>query len=183
MIWFTADHHLGHTNIIEYCNRPFKNVDEMDSIMIDRWNEVVNPEDTVYHLGDLSLSKEWNVVISTYISRLNGNIIFIPGGHDKWLYSTNRNYTFVHKKFYVENPLITLNDNTPIILCHYAMRVWDRSHYNSWHLYGHSHGMLDGVGKSMDVGVDTNDFYPYSLDQIKSIMEKKPDNFNYIGDK
>ena len=63
------------------------------------------------------------------------------------------------------------------------MRVWARSHYNSIHLYGHSHGRLDGIGKSMDIGVDTNNFYPYSLDDILKIMKTKPDNPNIIKDK
>lgn len=68
-----------------------------------------------------------------------------------------------------------------------AMLVWPRSHYNSWQLFGHSHGGLSHTnsdnlihGKQMDVGVDTNNFYPYSFEQIQKIMEKRPDNFNLV---
>jgi calcineurin-like phosphoesterase family protein len=60
------------------------------------------------------------------------------------------------------------------------MRVWPRSHYNSWHLFGHSHGKLEPVGKSWDVGVDKNNFIPLSLTQIEKIMEKRPDNPNFV---
>ena len=50
--WFTADTHLGHQNIIKYCNRPFKTLDEMDTAIIRNWNERVDPDDTVLVLGD-----------------------------------------------------------------------------------------------------------------------------------
>ena len=71
-------------------------------------------------------------------------------------------------------------DKQAIVLCHYCMRVWPKSHYGSWQLFGHSHGGLPGVGKQMDVGVDTNSYYPYSLGEIKEIMKDKPDNFNLV---
>ena len=60
------------------------------------------------------------------------------------------------------------------------MRVWARSHYNSWQVYGHSHGNLPSVGKQWDVGVDNNDYHPVSENQLRTIMEKQPDNFNLI---
>jgi len=61
-----------------------------------------------------------------------------------------------------------------MVLCHYAMRSWPKSHYGAWHLYGHSHGKLPMLGRSMDIGVDTHDFYPYSLDEISCIMNNIP---------
>ena len=57
-----------------------------------------------------------------------------------------------------------------ITLCHYAMRSWERSHYATWHLYGHHHGKLPPYGLSFDVGVDCWNFYPVSLDQVKEKM-------------
>lgn len=68
-----------------------------------------------------------------------------------------------------------------ITLCHYAMRVWNKSHFNAWQLYGHSHGNLSPLGKQYDVGVDNNDFNPISLEKLIKVMENKPNNFNYIG--
>ncbi|MFX1453285.1 MAG: hypothetical protein ACFFCM_20795, partial [Promethearchaeota archaeon] len=68
-----------------------------------------------------------------------------------------------------------------VTLCHYAMRVWNKSHFNAWQLYGHSHGNLSPLGKQYDVGVDNNDFKPVSLENLIKIMENKPNNFNYIG--
>jgi len=60
--------------------------------------------------------------------------------------------------------------NQPIVLCHYAMRVWHHSGRGAWQLYGHSHGKLPATegSRSIDVGVDTNDFRPYSFDEIRA---------------
>jgi len=171
MYFIDADHHFGHHRIIEYCNRPFKNVSEMDSEIIRRHNEVVGSDDIVIHAGDFSLVKDARFVHEKYVSKLNGKNMFLKGSHDYWL--QNR-VGKIHE--------ITI-DGIFVVICHYAMRVWARSHYNSWHCYGHSHGNLESIGKSMDVGVDTHNFYPYSFEEIKNIMKSKPDNFNKIKER
>ncbi len=80
-IWFTSDTHYYHSNIIKYCNRPYKDVEEMNEALIRNFNAVVRPEDTVYHLGDFGFS---HVDKLKYIlSRLNGNKVLIYGNHDK----------------------------------------------------------------------------------------------------
>jgi len=61
------------------------------------------------------------------------------------------------------------------------MRTWPKSHYNTWQLFGHSHGKLKGIGKQLDVGVDTNNFYPYTFEQLKEKMKNQPNNFNFIN--
>ena len=164
--YFTADEHYGHANIIKYCHRPFESVKEMDEEIIRKHNEVVGEEDTVFHLGDFTLKR--GEMVKSYIRRLNGNHIFVRGSHDYWM---GDGYSEIIEK--------KIND-IYIVMCHYAMRVWSKSHYNSWQLYGHSHGGLKEVGKQLDVGVDTNDFYPYSFEDIKEIMDIKPNNFNLI---
>lgn len=169
-IFFTADEHYGHTNIIRYCQRPFRDVNEMDNELIKRHNEVVGVDDIVYHLGDFTILKNKEKA-EKYIKRLNGYHFFIKGSHDYWLKDRQD----------IDKILELEIDGFPlIVLCHYAMRVWSRSHYNSWQLYGHSHGKLAGCGKQMDVGVDTNNFYPYSLKEIKQLIDKKEDNFNLV---
>jgi len=60
------------------------------------------------------------------------------------------------------------------------MRVWNRSHFNSWQLYAHSHGGLRPIGKQYDIGVDGDNYYPVSFDKLRTIMDKKQNNFNYI---
>ncbi len=53
-IWFTSDTHFGHANIIRFCDRPFKDIQEMNERLIANWNAVVRPGDSVYHMGDFS---------------------------------------------------------------------------------------------------------------------------------
>lgn len=79
-VFFTSDTHFNHTNIIQYCQRPFKSTDEMNEAMIDNWNSVVGEDDTVFHLGDFCLggAEEWNKILN----RLNGRIYLILGNHD-----------------------------------------------------------------------------------------------------
>ena len=81
MEWVTSDNHFGHSAIIKYCNRPFKDAKHMNNVMIKRWNRVVKPDDTVYHLGDFALcSKKQKIKI---FNQLNGHKILILGNHDK----------------------------------------------------------------------------------------------------
>ncbi|MFW6219830.1 MAG: metallophosphoesterase family protein [bacterium] len=172
MIYFTSDTHLNHKNIIKYCNRPFKNINEMNETIVENWNNTVHPTDTIYHLGDFSFGES----IREFTERLNGKIILIKGNHDHF------NIKKMNMFYRVYDMLEIKIDSISITLCHYAMRVWNKSHFNSWNLYGHSHSMLKPIGKQYDVGVDNNNFTPISFDQIKTIMKDKPNNFNYIGD-
>lgn len=68
--WFIGDTHFNHTNIIQYCDRPFTNVEEMNDYIIQQWNSVVGKNDTVYHLGDFALQSR-KETIKNLVSRLN----------------------------------------------------------------------------------------------------------------
>jgi calcineurin-like phosphoesterase family protein len=175
MIWFTSDTHFGHTNIIKYCNRPFSSIEVMDAELIQRWNSQIDIKDTVYFIGDFCFGHPHK-----YIEQLTGKIFFINGSHDKNM-----------RGFIGANDIVCLNNiiddeyGNPrtIVLCHYAMRSWPLSHYASWHLFGHHHGKLEPYGLSFDVGVDTNDFYPYSLEDIEYKMKKLKPIVDYRGNK
>ena len=170
MKFFTSDTHFNHKNSIEYCKRPFVDVKEMNDKIIENWNSKVGKGDVVYHLGDVGF---WDV--SHCLNRLNGTIILIEGSHDR------NNIKKYYSRFSKITSYLEISENKqPIVLCHYCFRVWSKSHYNSWHLYGHSHGMLPPIGKSWDVGVDNNNFFPLSFEEIKEIMAKRPDNPNFI---
>lgn len=163
--FFTSDHHLGHANIIKHCNRPFATVEEMNEVLIVRWNERVANKDTVYHLGDIVFRSAQNP--RDHLDRLNGKIHLIRGNHDK--VAINQ----APQRFESISDLLTLKINhQKFVLCHYSMRVWDSDGRGSYHLYGHSHGKLPGIGLSRDVGVDTSGFYPLSLEDIESYFEK-----------
>lgn len=182
-IWFTADTHFKHKNIIRYCNRPFESIEKMDEAIIKNWNDRVSQDDIVYHLGDFALVKS-DAEIVNLLKRLNGYIKFLSGNHDKVM-KNFFNIPIYKKEFYykIENlgnyHEFKIEDNF-ITLNHYAQIIWNKKHHGAWCLCGHSHYNLelvrkdnDGIGKILDVGVDGNNFTPYSYEEIKKIMEKK----------
>jgi len=154
MLYFTSDEHLSHQNIIKYCNRPFKDVKEMDDTIISNFNSKVGKKDIIYHLGDFSFHNP-----KEYLARMNGVHILIRGNHD-----SKQSYGF--EKVFDVLLLKNAVPNFHIYLSHYAGRVWPHSHHCAGMLYGHSHGTLEPYGRSFDVGVDTNNFMPYSLDDV-----------------
>lgn len=164
-VWFTSDTHFGHKRIIELAKRPFKDLPEMDLEMICRWNSKVGPKDWVYHLGDFAFSAP-----DYYLSQLNGQFKFlIKGNHDNHKNRLSNGWDHVYKSYHE-----TEIDGQFLVLCHYGLRVWNKSHYGAIHLYGHSHGNLPGDSQSMDVGVDCTDFYPVNLDDIRARLATQP---------
>ena len=166
--WFTADTHFGHANIIGLSNRPFASLAEMDAALTHNWNAVVQPDDEVWHLGDFAFRNA--IPAADYLRRLHGRIHLIWGNHDSaetralpgWASSTP----------YVEISL----EGRRLVLFHYALRVWNRSHNGAVHLYGHSHGSLAGDSQCCDVGVDNAHwaYRPVSLREIDALLTSQP---------
>lgn len=179
--WFTGCTHFGHANIITYTKRPFVNALAMDARLISGWNCLVYPQDTVYHLGDVTLGDI--DTFKSYMARLNGQIKIVPGNHDaRWLkqYNSFSNPVYGrHGAITVLPPLVTLEfpfkETTPwplvIVLCHYPMREWDRSHHGAIQLHSHTHGTIPQIGRSVDVSVESWDYLPVSLNQIISMFD------------
>ena len=172
-ILFTSDSHFGHKNILEFCNRPFQNTHEMNETLIKNWNSVVGPKDEIYHLGDFGLASP--NYIRSILERLNGRKFLIVGNHDKSTLKCSDMFEWVkHLHTLKIQDKRARGGVRKVILCHYAMRVWDASHYGSYHLYGHSHGTLpENDTLSFDVGVDSWDFTPITYEQVREKMEKK----------
>ena len=181
-IFFTADHHFGHANIIRFCDRPFKDVTEMNEVLIERWNEKVKKNDYVYHLGDFGFKNQGD--FGKILDRLNGKKHLIVGNHEKSALQHPKKFVWI-KDYYelkVKDPDCK-NGVQRIMLFHYAMRVWRGWGRGNWHLYGHSHGNLpdEKTQLAFDIGVDCHDFYPLSYDEVKAIMAKKewsPPNYD-----
>ena len=173
MYFFSADEHYYHNNIIEHCSRPFENFDEMNETLISNHNSMVGKNDITVHVGDFVTIKDKQVIYKTIIRRLNGKHIFLKGSHDYWLKGTKSNQIW-------EKNLKIDGKRYHFVACHYAMRVWPRSHYNSFLIYGHSHGKLEPIGKQFDCGVDPNNFFPVSAKEIIEKMKNQPNNFNFI---
>lgn len=184
MIHFISDTHFSHKNIIKYSSRPYEDTYAMNKAMTEAWNAVVAPDDTVYHLGDFAFAKI--ETIEKILENLNGNIHFVHGNHDKEILK-NKERLLDYGLFKSITPYQEIHyKNQFIVMCHYGMRVWNKSHHGSWMLYGHSHGSLPPFGKSVDVGVDakfvTNDYRPISFDEIKSFMDNRQMENNHHAD-
>ena len=167
-VWFAADFHLGHHNIIRYCDRPFRNTEEMDQHILERLNASVKASDVLYFLGDFCIGGKARAL--AYRQQVQcKKIIAVPGNHDKEIRKLAEEFLWL-----TDLAEVSVHGQ-PIVLCHYAMRVWNHSHHGAWHLYGHSHGKLpeSPTSLSMDVGVDTNQFQPWHFDEIKARLSER----------
>jgi len=179
MIYFTADNHFCHNNIISSCQRPFQDVNEMNKEMIDRWNSYVTQNDEVYILGDFLYKGSANEA-NNILAKLKGRKYLIRGNHEKYLSDTG----FKQEAFeWVKDYHVFSYEGIEFVLFHYPMLSWHKSHRGSIHLYGHVHnsaekndefaGKVKMLGnRAINVGVDVNDFYPFS---IKKILEMAGD--------
>ncbi len=177
MIWYSSDTHFFHRKILEYSVRPFPDVFEMNDAIINRWNSRILPSDTLYFLGDwaFDLSGKLDRVYELRERIRCERIHFILGNHDH-IIRKNRDTLLRDKTFLSISDVYTVNDTKPkVFLSHYSHRIWNKSHHGVYHLYGHSHGALedDPASLSFDCGVDTNNFYPYSMDDVHRIMSRK----------
>lgn len=147
----------------------------MTEVCVERWNSVVTPHDTVFHLGDFALSwgKQHKPVIDELLSRLQGVKFLIKGNHDRKEVTKNPRWSSVEDYHEIKIDLGGVHKQR-IVLCHYAIKSWNQMHRGAWMLHGHSHGnLMKQPGKILDVGVDCHHFTPISLDQVWTIMETK----------
>ncbi|HHG83348.1 MAG TPA: phosphoesterase [Bacteroidetes bacterium] len=176
-IWFTADTHFGHKNIIRYTDRPYASVTAMDEALIANWNARIGPEDDVYHLGDFALCEP--NALRAILDQLNGRIHLIVGNHERAALKMPERFVWVKDYFELvvkdQDGQDLRGGKRLICLMHYAMRVWNGSHSGSWHLYGHSHGTLpeDPTARTFDVGVDCHNYSPINYEEVKAIMSQK----------
>lgn len=181
-LFFTADTHFFHKNIIEYCERPFENVFEMNKILIEEWNRVVPKDGVVFHLGDVAMTGTPKN-LDTILGKLNGTKILVEGNHEKAALGKEYLRSYWYEicdiaEIEVKDEEITYGKQH-IVMCHYPMLTWNGSHRGSWQLFGHVHGGLSNKGvmkhspTQMDVGVDTHAFRPYSYQEVKEIITKQ----------
>lgn len=172
--WITSDTHFFHKNILKYCKdtRPFKTVEQMNQTLIDNWNSCVQPGDEVYHLGDFGFAPEEK--LANVIKRLNGDICFVSGNHDKQMYKKEVSQLLKWTKPYHELSV----DGTKVCLFHYPIHEWNQMHRGAVHFHGHLHSQRE-VARSKDIGVDSNNCFPYDLEKLVKRMKKKPIECEY----
>ena len=210
-VYFTSDTHFGHGNIIKYSKRPFlcksdqrtlqqegvwcegqwtgtthmrlsrDSSDIMNDYLTDRINEIVGVNDTLWHLGDWAFAPQNSYYhrCRFYRDRIKcQNVNIVWGNHDQ----PDKIRDLFNEAHFLHEIRV---EGQQIVLCHYAMAVWNKSHRYAWQLYGHSHASaepwMDRAMKgrrSFDVGVDnavklSGDYRPFSFNEVRDIMLKK----------
>lgn len=194
--YFTSDTHYGHKNIVKGVSdwegdksacRNFDTLEEHNQTLVKNINKTVKYNDILYHLGDWSFGGIENVL--KFREQIHCKYIhLLLGNHDhhiknnKMVYANDKQYYLQSLFESVDALRIETINGQPMVLCHYALRSWDRGSKGTWMLYGHSHGTLPeytstqkGLGstlfKTMDVGLDTwKEFRPYHFDEITEAM-------------
>ena len=189
-VFFTADLHFGHENVIRFDNRPFETVEEMDAELIRRWNAKVGKGDLVYVLGDM-IWKTRNSDAETLIRSLNGQIVLIKGNHDRFLHNAKAKNALAGVKDY-DDICVNLEDGTDrrVVLCHYYIPLYNGHRWQAVHLHGHSHNSEEYLieesikQKLRDDGFETRsynvgcmhwNYEPVTLDEILAKADSKRD--------
>lgn len=188
-LFFTSDTHFGHKHILDFCHRPYKDVEEHDQALIDNWNSVVGPDDLVCHLGDFGFGGYpfWKQIRD----QLNGHIILIIGNHD-W-----KNLTAGSRQLFdecISQARIIVDDRT-IYLNHFPFLCFAHGNPETYgdnyaiQLYGHIHSGPVSQSNDMnrcsilyptqyDVGVDNNNYTPISCKDVLMKIENQINNYN-----
>ena len=187
-LWFTSDTHFNHENILKFCNRPFKDITEHDQKLIENWNSVISPDDTVFHLGDFCFGNPQKVI--EIRKQLNGHIYLIKGNHDdknlqSSLYSLFEECLY-QARILINKQTVYLNHFPFLCFAHGNVDLYKNSY--SIQLFGHIHSGPNSTSEDIsrsnmlyptqyDVGVDNNNYFPVSWEEIKTIINNQILNY------
>lgn len=184
-VWFTADLHLGHQNIVRYCDRPYRSVEQMNTDLVTRWNDRVAPGDTVWVLGDVAMGQiAANLPLAR---RLHGTKHLIAGNHDRcWAGHGAKAARSV--PMYRDAGFATVRTSAEVELAgrrtlmnHFPYEgdshdedrfvAWRPTDEGEWLLHGHVHTTWRQNGRMINVGVDVWDLAPVPADTIAELIE------------
>ena len=169
-VYFTADCHFDHTNIIKYCNRPFKNIKQMNETIIKRWNKIINKDDLVYHIGDFAFRGQLNA--RKFECILNGDIVHIQGNHDL----NNGIKTYITKcMMYFGGKDVFVQHHPPEIIPVCDFCICGHIH-EKWKFKIHKQHLNIPI---INVGVDVNEFTPVSTESLLKQYNKI--KFKYLN--
>lgn len=166
-VFLTSDSHFHHINILkpEYCDRPFKDVDHMNQMLVQYWNERVGPNDTVIHIGDMfmGLPEKWMDIRN----RLNGEIILVYGNHDC---KRKEDIDIIKPQilkmgFEIHKELYTEIDGIKVYCRHIPDMTFKPSDRAQYHLCGHVHQAFSRKGSIINVGVDIHNYRPITIQE------------------
>jgi len=160
--WFISDTHFDHSNIIGFCARPFADVNEMNNILVDNWNNTVKKQDRVYFLGDIAFGRGSRPK-DQLLPLLNGEIVFILGDHDK----DKGNTKLSDKLEYKGQKFLLIHDPNE-----------KPSEWDDWIIHGHihnndlaNHPLINNKQKTVNVSVELIKYRPISFDKIIELIE------------
>jgi calcineurin-like phosphoesterase family protein len=167
-IYFGADWHLYHKNILKFTNRPFSSMDDMKDMFIHEWKSKVKDGDMVFLLGDISFHNK-----AVYdLEHLPGYKFLIKGNHDPdWFAKSKRvwNEVYSYHKLYINE------GKQKVILCHYPIESWDSMKYGSIHLHGHTHNNVSHEislkENRIDVGYDHTKQALSTIDELLELQK------------
>lgn len=175
MDYLTSDLHLDHGNIIEYCNRPFDSVEDMNEVLVENWNSIIDTGDEVLFGGDLTISSNTADLLD-WFDRLNGNLVFIIGNHDGTVLDTLDNVSFFehyqfeygdHRFYAVHDPL-----DAP-------------ANFSGWVLHGHHHNnwpdeypFVNPVDRRVNLSVELIDYAPITMSTLLECIREQ----RYLGE-
>ncbi len=180
-IWITSDTHFFHAKIVEYCpdtRGQFKDSDEMSEALLSYWVDTVKPTDDIYVLGDLAMGRKERLY--DLLPKLTGRIHLILGNHD-YRIKKEKN---LHEYFVCVEKVKSISINKQkIVMMHYPIAFWEDMGHGSIMAHGHCHGDPTGLsGRIKDVGVDTNNFKFYNMEDLIVEMQKIPVTRDRHGD-
>lgn len=166
--WIISDTHFFHENIGRYCNRP----ENWQELIINNWNNLISPEDTVLHLGDFALGMKSNFEWLTGI--LNGRLFLIQGNHDR----LSQTYCEAHGVTLIKDSLqIELEDRQKLIFSHRPIVPLE----NGWtNLHGHIHNVPpppegSNLGPNhINMSVEVREYRPWRLGEIVNLKKLPP---------
>lgn len=159
-IYVTSDTHFNHNNIIEYCNRPFNSIEEMNETIIKNWNDTITNDDYVFFLGDFCLGNRENLIELGH--KLNGHKILIMGNHDRVSATAFKDAGFetIHKK----GVIVKFDEFDITIQFSHAPKYNDELVYPNVH--GHVHDKAENDAMHFCACLEVNDYKPVLLDDI-----------------
>lgn len=168
MIFYTSDLHFGHENVIRFDNRPFRSVSEMDYTLIHLWNSRVQPDDTVYIVGDFAYRNtrpaEW------YLQQLQGKKHLLIGNHDQALLEDSAAVSYFES---IEKMCHVTDGKEQACLCHFPICEWNGYRKGHLHIYGHIHNRKDDTFQIMrtrtgafNAGCMINHYMPAPLHEL-----------------
>ena len=186
-VWFTADLHFHHKNILRHQSNRIKamnlkdenDIDGHDKYLMDMWLNTVKRGDHVYILGDLIMSNRDSSVKLLHKMKSKGcRIHLIVGNHDS---STNKltdlfdSIDLIKVVDFKKTAFPFLDEDFTCVLCHYPMKTWPRKCFGSINLFGHIHNNAPWVDTETDdlclnVGIDTS-FANYQLLSLEQIYD------------